>query len=507
LGTVHAVLCYLTAHQVQLGMRAHRGPEQGELVWRRPNRVTLQTILKHPTYAGAYVYGRRRVDPRRKQAGRTDSGRVVVGRTDWAVLLRDRLPAYISWEQFEHNQARLAANQAKAESLGVVREGPALLSGLLVCGFCGRRLAVEYKDATHFSYRCARQAIDYGGTPCQALVGASLDVFVSAQVLAALEPAALELSLAAAAHVAQERAEVDRLWHQRLERAGYEADRAARAYRLVEPENRLVARQLERDWEEKLAAHERVASDYQHALEAQPRTISAAETALIRQLATNIPALWQAETTTAANRKEIIRQVVQRVVVAVQGESERVEVTIEWVGGTQTNGTIVRPVRRFSQLSYYDTLSQAVREWTVAGASCEEVAHRLNQAGYRPPKRCAQFTGPIVQALLRQLQGLERQARPAQPDGPGADEWYLAELARTIGMPPVTLYHWLRRGWLTGRQEGQAPWRWIIRADAREEARLRELHLRPDGYYARGRWAEAPAAVTPDQHGPALGAG
>jgi DNA invertase Pin-like site-specific DNA recombinase len=506
LGTVHAVLRYLASHQVQLGMRAHRGPEQGELVWCRPNRVTLQNVLKHPTYAGAYVYGRRRVDPRRKQAGCPDSGRLVVNRTEWAVLLRDRLPAYISWEQFEHNQARLAANQAKAESMGIAREGPALLSGLLVCGFCGRRLAVTYRDARRYSYCCARQLIDYGGKPCQELVGESLDAFVSAQVLTALAPAALELSLTAAAHIAQERMDVDRLWQQRVERAHYEADRAGRAYRLVEPENRLVARQLERDWEEKLAAHECLERDYQRALTTQPRTISAEETALIRQLATNIPALWQAETTTVADRKEIVRHVVQRVVVAVQGESEQVQVTIDWVGGTQTSGTVVRPVQRFSQLSYYDTLCRLVREWTAAGATCADVACRLNQAGYRPPKRCARFSGPIVQDLIRHVAGLARQARPVSADGPGADEWFLADLARTIGMPPVTLYHWLRRGWLSGRQEGQAPWRWIIQADAPEVARLRELHLRPDGYYARGRWAEESTAGTPDQQPSELGA-
>jgi DNA invertase Pin-like site-specific DNA recombinase len=506
LGTVHAVLRYLVAHQVQLGMRAHRGPEQGEVVWHRPNRVTLQNILKHPTYAGAYVYGRRRLDARRKRAECPTSGRVVVGQTEWAVLLRDRLPAYISWEQYEQNQARLAANQARATSLGVARDGPALLSGVLSCGFCGRRLAVQYKDDTHFRYGCARQAIDYGGTPCQELEGTSLDAFVSAQVLGALAPAALELSLAAATHLAQERADLDRLWQQRLERARYEADRVGRQYRLAEPENRLVTRQLERAWEERLADLEHLERAYQQAQATQPRTISADEVELIRQLATNIPALWQAATTTAADRKEIIRQVVQRVVVRVQGESEQVQVTIEWVGGTQTSGTLVRPVARFSQLSYYPTLCQLVQDWAAAGETCAAMAQRLNQAGYRPPKRCERFTGPIVQELLRQLHGQARQTRPAPPDGPGPTEWYLADLARTIGMPPVTLYHWLQRGWVIGRQEHQAPWRWIIQADASEVAHLRDVHLRPNGYYTRGRWAAAPGAMTSDPQGTAQGA-
>jgi DNA invertase Pin-like site-specific DNA recombinase len=490
LGTVHAVLRYLVAQHIQLGMRAHRGPERGEVIWRRPSRVTLQNLLKHPIYAGAYVYGRRPVGSRRSRSGPPESERVQVGGAAWAVVLRDRLPAYISWDEYEANLARLQANQARAAQMGVVREGPALLGRLLVCGTCGCHLAVTYKDATSYSYQCSRLQINYGAARCQHLAGPCLDAFVSAQVLAALAPAALEVSLAAAAHVEQERTDLDRLWQQRLERARYEAERAGRQYRLVDPEHRLVARSLEREWEEKLATVEQLDAAYRATCDARPRVLSAADRVAIRQLASDLPALWHAPTTTAAERKEIIRQLVQRVVVSVQGQSERVLVTIEWVGGAQTRGIVVRPVQRFSQLSYYPTLCQLVLEGAAAGVSCTTLARHLNQAGYRPPKRCARFTGPIVQDLLRQVQGRARQARAVPSDGPGPGEWYLVDLARTIGMPPVTLYHWLRRGWVSGRQEGQPPGRWIIWAERAELARLRELHARPAGYHARGRWAE-----------------
>jgi hypothetical protein len=460
------------------------------VVWRRPSRATLQNILKHPMYAGAYVYGRRPVDPRRKVAGRPDTGRVVVPSDEWQVLLRERLPAYIPWEQYEQNLARLRANRARADTLGVAREGPALLGRLLVCAYCGRHMAVSYKDATHYAYACARMSIDYGADRCQHLAGASLDAFVSWQVLAALEPAALDLSLEAATHVEQERRDLDHLWQQKVERARYAAERAGRQYRLVEPENRLVARHLEREWEEKLAAQMRLEEEYRRLREAQPRGLSAEERAAIRQLAADIPALWQAPTTTAAERKEIVRHVVQCVVVAVQGESERVAVTIEWAGGTQTTGTIVRPVARFSQLSYYAPLRAQVERWAEAGVSTAEMARRLNAAGYRPPKRCARFTGPIVQDLLRQVRRRATRAQPPHPDSRAGDEWWLGDLARALGMPPVTLYHWLRRGWLTARQEQHPPRRWIVWADASEVARLRALYQRPAGYAARRRWVE-----------------
>lgn len=133
LGTVNALLRYLVAHRIQLGMREQHGPGRGEVSWRRPSRATLQHLLKHPIYAGAYVYGRRPVDPRRQRAGRPATGRVVAAPADWQVVLRDRLPAYISWDAYEQNQAQLCANRTRADTLGVVREGPALLTRLVVC--------------------------------------------------------------------------------------------------------------------------------------------------------------------------------------------------------------------------------------------------------------------------------------------------------------------------------------------------------------------------------------
>src|SRR5438105_5228198 len=146
LGTLGGLVRYLAHHQIQLGVRVREGPGKGELVWRRPNRVTLQMVLKHPLYAGTYVYGRRQEDPRRKEPERPRTGRVVMTTDEWLVLLPDRCPAYISLEQYERNQARLEANRAPAQSKGVARGGPALLAGLVVCARCGCRLNVHYDD-------------------------------------------------------------------------------------------------------------------------------------------------------------------------------------------------------------------------------------------------------------------------------------------------------------------------------------------------------------------------
>jgi hypothetical protein len=243
---------------------------------------------------------------------------------------------------------------------------------------------------------------------------------------------------------------------------------------------------------------------YQRFVQTQPRSLTPAEREAIRRLAADIPALWQAPTTTAAERKALIRQVVERVVVGVQGASERVQVTIEWVGGARTAGELVRPVARLEQLSYYPQLCARARALAAEGLSSAVIAQRLNAEGYRPPKRRERFGAQGVQDLLQRLGVRTNASRVAPaPAGVGADEWGLRELAQAIGMPHVTLYNWVGRSWVTARREAQVPRRWILWADAAELERLRQLHRRAFGDERHHDWyPESPLAPehTPDLH-------
>jgi Recombinase zinc beta ribbon domain len=170
---------------------------------------------------------------------------------DWHVLIRDQVPAYISWEQYQRNQAQLQANRRGAEFVGSAHSGNGLLAGLLVCGQCGCRMSVHYHPQGH-QYRYGQQTTNYGGTSCQNISGKFLDQAVVNLALQALSPASIELSLAALSQLEQERQDLSGIWQQRLERAKYEAERAQRHYQFVEPENRLVGRQLAQEWEAKL---------------------------------------------------------------------------------------------------------------------------------------------------------------------------------------------------------------------------------------------------------------
>jgi DNA invertase Pin-like site-specific DNA recombinase len=499
LGTLHGVLRWLVDHDVELGMRLHAGPDKGELVWRRPNRMTLQNMLHSPIYAGIYAYGRRRVDPRRQLPGRPSTGRVVRAPDQWLVAIPGVLPAYVTVEQYQANLARLAANAARAETPGVARAGSALLSGLARCGRCGRRMTVRYHlrgGTTQPEYVCARQLTDYGqGERCQALAGACVDALVTKQVLAALTPAAVEVSLQAAQQLTAERAELERIWQQRLERAAIAADRARRCYRLAEPENRLVVRQLEADWEAALAAEVRLREDYDRFTRTRPQPLTPVQQQAIAALASDIEGLWTAATTTDADRKQIIRTVVEQVTITVAGASEHVAVTIGWAGGRTTRGQTIRPVARLDQLSSYPQLLERVRQLAEQGHRARAIANRLHAEGFRPAKGRQRIGISAITQLLHLL-GYPRaytrdRITPPPGEEPGRHEWWLDELAAELAMPPITLHSWIRRGWVTARQESRRPHRWIIHADSHQLAELRQRRSRPPGWYTRRRWADS----------------
>lgn len=494
LGTLHALLRYLVERGIHLGVRVREGEGKGELQWRKPNRMTLQNMLKNPIYAGVYAYGKRQVDPRKKRPGRPSTGRVVLDSKQWHAFIEDSFPAYIPLEQYETNLQRLAANRARAEERGAVRHGPSLLQGLLLCGKCGHRMQVRYGGGPKklHTYTCSRMATDYAESFCHYLPGAPLDEFVGEWVLKALEPAALELSLEASEYLEKEREELDGLWHKRLERASYEADRAGRHYRLIEPENRLAARQLAREWEEKLEAQRKLQEDYRRFVREQPRPLSGAERENIRQLARDIPALWHSPNTTTTERKEIVRQIVERVVVENKGKSERLHVTITWIGGSETKGVVIRPVSKMEYLSYYPRMCERVRELVAQKFSTKEIAETLNREGYRPPKQAGRLGRQAVTEVLQRLGLLavrRRGPRNFGEGGPAKDEWWLAELARELRMPGGTLHGWIRRGWVEARRQ-ESSGRWIIRADEAEVERLRQLRSLPMGHHDHHRWLD-----------------
>lgn len=470
IGSIYGLFHWLIQHDVQMPVRARTGAKKGQLEWHRPSVSALAQVLRHPIYAGAYSYGRRPTDRKRKFSP-GNSYRPWVPMEQWKVLIKDHLPAYISWDQFLKNRERIKQNQNASDTTGVPRAGAALLTGILVCGQCGRHMQPSYpRGGAH--YACNRYYLEATERRCYGLSARTLDALVEQQVLRALEPAALELSLKAGADVVRERQRLQTHWEQRLQRARYDAELAERRYQAVDPENRLVAASLEKRWEELLAQQQQLQEDYDRFTREMPPRFTDEQQARVTALASDIPALWHAAGTSNADRKEIVRCLVERVTVHVRCDCEVVDVTIRWAGGYESQHEIVRPVATYAQLSDFERLLDRVAELRAAGHVAPAIAATLNAEGFHPPKADGQFTTPIVYQLLkrRALIGNERTHNELL----GEHEWWLTDLARELKMSHLKLRDWANRGWVHARRT-PVQRRWILWADQDEVRRLRRL--------------------------------
>ena len=470
IGSIYGLFHWLIQHDVQMPVRARTGAKKGQLEWHRPSVSALAQVLRHPIYAGAYSYGRRPTDRKRKFSP-GNSYRPWVPMEQWKVLIKDHLPAYISWDQFLKNRERIKQNQNASDTTGVPRAGAALLTGILVCGQCGRHMQPSYpRGGAH--YACNRYYLEATERRCYGLSARTLDALVEQQVLRTLEPAALELSLKAGADVVRERQRLQTHWEQRLQRARYDAELAERRYQAVDPENRLVAASLEKRWEELLAQQQQLQEDYDRFTRETPPRFTDEQQARVTALASDIPTLWHAAGTSNADRKQIVRCLVERVTVHVRCDCEVVDVTTRWAGGYESQHEIVRPVATYAQLSDFERLLDRVAELRAAGHVAPEIAATLNAEGFHPPKADGQFTTPIVYQLLkrRALIGNERTHNELL----GEHEWWLTDLARELKMSHLKLRDWANRGWVHARRT-PVQRRWILWADQDEVRRLRRL--------------------------------
>lgn len=469
LGSARRAHAFLITHDIRLGVRSYRGPDQGTLSWRTPRLSTLYYMLRHPFYAGAYAYGRSVIDPTRRIGGKP--GRRLARPEEWVCLIRDAVPAYITWEQYEENRRRMAENDRGREPSRNSTRATTLLNRMARCGRCGRPMVA---CQTH-EVRGPRYACDPGqhlrpGVTCQSVTAIPIDRLIESLVLQAVEPAALELSLRTAEHLGRDRDRIHASWRQKQERAKYEADRARRQYDAAEPENRLVARELEQRWEQALAAMRSLEEDYARFQAEQPRTISAADRKRIHALADDLPTLWTAETTRGTDRREVVRLLLDHVEIHRHGQSETVEVTVHWRGGAVSRHQVRQRVNSYRHLHAFETLRSRMVGLEADGRTGTEIARILNAEGFVMP-RGDTFTGPTVRHLLRRLGIARRQIGP----GPGTDEWWLPDLAAELGVPHSVIYRWQRSGYLVIRQRAGDQTAWIIRADDREVERLRRL--------------------------------
>ena len=429
------------------------------------------------------------MDPRKKVAGKPASGRGFKSHETCRVLLHDRFPGYIPWDQFEANQRKLAENSVMGKLLSAPRHGPSVLAGLVVCGRCGHRMLVAYANTTAANptgtrtlrYCCQRDAIDYGQEACQSLSGAVLESLVVQRLLQAVAPASLELSLAATGDIERERKQLDEHWRQRLTRSGYDVEQARRQYAAVDPDHRLVARELERRWDEAIRADEQLQADHARFQRQCPTQLSPHEREQILALSGDLPALWEAGTTTPQDRQMIARLLLEQVTVTVEADTDRLDVELRWAGGFISRHALVRPVQTYGQLSNYDQLVARIDALREERKTLSEIAATLNAEGFHLPKRTLRFTAGILSRFLRD-RGVRTGPSPrsvSEEHHLQANEWWLADLAAELSMPIATLHRWQRVGWVLSRKVTTAGGRWAIYADAEQLQRLHRLRDSP----------------------------
>ncbi len=464
--TACGVMRYLRKVHLPLPVRPLRGPEPHEVIWQEARASTVRALLQNPAYAGTYVYGRKTFDPTRRTPGHPGSGHVRQPIDKWEICLHNVYPAYISWEEFVTNQAQLQSNQLdyQEEHHGVPRKGQALLQGIVRCGRCGALLHLRY-SGPHGEfpvYECSNDQRQFGGQRCQEVRAIALDMQVEQRFLAALEPDQLALALAALQQLEQGEQAEQQQWNFRLERAQYEAKRAERQYQAVEPENRLVARSLERQWEDKLRAIEAIQREYQMWCHGRLAPVTEADRQTILELGSDLPALWQANTTTSADRKQMLRLVIRDVLVDGKRAKGQVWFQINWQTGAHEAFWYKRAVNRYEEYVDREAVQQRIRELNADQQMDAEIAAILNTEGYRTARRSHPFTGNMVWRL-REKWGIPTVKINGKEHNPvqWADGTYSIEgAAAVLGVFPGTIYQWLYEGRLIGTQVAKGmPWK------------------------------------------------
>lgn len=464
LQSANAVMRVLLQAGLPLPVRPLRGPAPHAVEWRAPSKSRVIQILKNPAYAGAYVYGRRRQDPSRRKPGVGHAPTVAVRIEDWSICLRNAFAGYIGWEEFMANQKRLSDNLCRYQTgrRGVARKGSALLQGLAVCGRCGRRMGLRYSgpDANYPVYRCAADHDQLASPICQEVRALPVDAEIERLVLGALEPDRIAIAIAALAQVKEEVRQLERQWSMKKERARYEAERARRQYDAVDPDNRLVARSLERQWEEKLREVEATEQAFQRWRSQQSFELNAADHEALLAMGEDLPKIWHAATTTAADRKQMLRFLVRDVTLDQKQEQGRVLIKILWATGASSEHRLKRNVQAYDQYADLESLERRIRDLNGEYKLDAEIAETLNREGFISA-RGAPFRGELVH-LLRQRWAI----RTVKINGtqPNPQQWTdgsysIQGMAVALGVTAQTVFKLLRRGRLKGRQLKKGmPW-------------------------------------------------
>ncbi len=492
-----AVVTWARRTGFELPTRVHATGGYSEVRWGPMGYTRLASMLHNPIYAGVYAYGRsstREVlvdrEPRRVRVKEPDP-------SAWTARIRDAHPGYITWEQYVANQEKLHdnANQFGGHVRGAAREGAALLSGIMVCGQCGRRMRPGYGPLGSVRYQCHGERAT-GGPTCWSLEGEPVDRVVEDLFLETMVPKELELVLAVAREATGQADALAAQWRLRIERAEYEARLAERRYMAVDPDNRVVARTLEAGWEQSLRDLERLRLAYEDVRRERRVELTEDDQARIRALATDLPAVWRSTTTHQEERQAMLRLVVEAVCLTpVDAPVRQTRVVVQWRSGDVTERFVARPGRGDARRTPPQVVRR-LRALVAEGLRDEEVAVRLNAEGLLPAQDRPWTTSAASQArrryhIPRVAPDLPRVANTPSPDRFPNGTYSVAGLARELAVSTNVVRGWIQKGRVSGElgptESGRRAWHLSV-----DEADLARLAKEP------GRRAPRKAPL-PDQ--------
>ena len=469
--------------------RNPRGGGSHETAWRLLSCTRLVSMLHNPVYAGIYAYGRGQEKTVLHEGKIKKRSVQSLDCTQWPVKLQNHHPAYITWSQFCANQAKLAANRRLPANVkqGAPRQGRAMLTGLVICGSCGRPVRPVYAGGTdYFTYSC-RGDLSYGGGRCFSVPGKPVDCAVEDLFLRTMVPEEISLTLAVATEAEAQAKELKEAWALRLEQCRYQAQLAERRYKAVDPDHRVVARSLEAQWNEALEVLSALESDYRLAQQTHKVILTEADRARIRALAKDLPAVWRAKSTRQDERKAMLRLAIEAITLRpIDLPKRETLVFVRWHSGATTELRVPRPSRIEPNKTPDDVINR-IRLLMDNGLNDSDIADTLNIEGYLTGQQMA-FDLPAVRWVRRRYQ-LRRPkekvgAHPLPPQRSDG-RYSIKGLADHLGTTPHVIHRWIRQQAVIAHKEPYERFAatWWIQLDPDTETRLRadinkHLHLR-----------------------------
>ena len=467
-GSAYGVVHKFAESNLKFPKRSYGGIWNGRLIWGQLTHGRVLGVLKNPSYAGVYVYGRYKYAKKILSDGNIANKVERMPMESWQVVIKDHHKGYISWNEFLDNRKILLQNQTNGEETllsGSAREGLALLQGLLLCGTCGHKIRVRYKGNGGVcpTYECNwRKGEGLSRATCLSVRCDNLDHAVSQRILEILKPEQFTIALKALQEIEQKDRAIDNQWKLKIQRAEYEAQLAQKRYEEVDPSNRLVAATLEKRWNDKLITLEQIEQQYSDK-QKENIIITAEQRDRILALAKDLPRLWKASTTQAKDRKRILRLLVKDITLE-KIAPKKIILHLRWQGGICEDISIKLPQNYFDRIRYPETIVEEVRELSKT-LQDREIAHRFNKEG-----RLSATSKPFTATMVK---GIRYKHKIPAPILKGPQEYSLKEITDKFGVTHHMVYYWIERGYVKARKINNSS-RWLIKLDSEKEKELYE---------------------------------